>query len=396
MLQLAVSAYTAVSAIGRGCSDTLAALQTRRSGLRPCDFDGVQLETWIGRVDGIGDVPMPPGLERFDCRNNRLAQMALATDGFADAARAAAALYGPERVAVVLGTSTSGILSCEHAYRRRDPATGTLPTDFDYEHTHDLFSLARFVRSALGLHGPASVVSTACSSAAKTIGEAAELLAAGVCDAAIVGGVDSLCGMTLYGFGALELLAKGPSKPFAADRDGISIGEAAAFLLLERPEPARPDQLCVLGFGASTDAHHMSTPHPQGLGAVQAMEEALASAGLTAAAIDYVNFHGTGTRANDAAEDQAVFRVLGRSPACSSTKGWTGHTLGTSGALEAVIAALCIEHDLVPGCLHVREPDAAFRCDIATVNRHQPVRRVLSNSFGFGGSNCSLILGPAL
>ena len=156
---------------------------------------------------------MPPGLERFDCRNNRLAQMALATDGFADAVRAAASRYGPERVAVVLGTSTSGILSCEHAYRRRDPATGTLPADFDYEHTHDLFSLARFVRGALGLQGPASVVSTACSSAAKTFGEAAELLAAGICDAAVVGGVDSLCGMTLYGFGALELLARGrPSR----------------------------------------------------------------------------------------------------------------------------------------------------------------------------------------
>ena len=218
MLPLAVSAYTAVSAIGRGRSDTLAALQARRSGLRPCDFEGVQLDTWIGRVQGIGDVLMPPGLERFDCRNNRLAQMALATDGFADAVRAAAEQYGPERIAVVLGTSTSGILSCEHAYRRRDPAAGTLPVDFDYEHTHDLFSLARFVRGALGLQGPASVVSTACSSAAKTFGEAAELLAAGVCDAAVVGGVDSLCGMTLYGFGALELLARGPSRPFAADR----------------------------------------------------------------------------------------------------------------------------------------------------------------------------------
>src|SRR4051794_28765839 len=167
MLPLALSAYTAVSAIGCGASATLAALQTRRSGLLPCDFEDVRLETWIGRVGGIGDVRMPPGLERFDCRNNRLAQMALATDGFTGAVRTAAERYGPGRVAVVMGTSTSGILSCEHAYCRRDPATGALPPEFDFEHTHDLFSLARFVRSALGLQGPASVLSTACSSSAK-------------------------------------------------------------------------------------------------------------------------------------------------------------------------------------------------------------------------------------
>ena len=218
MLPLTLSACTAVSAIGRGLAATVEALRTRRSGLRPCDFEDVRLETWIGRVEGIEDVRLARGLEPFDCRNNRLAHLALATDGFAAAVRAAARRYGPERVAVVLGTSTSGILTCEHAYRRRDPATGRLPADFDYEHTHDLMSLGRFVRDALQLRGPVSVLSTACSSGAKTFGDAAELIAAGVCDAAIVGGVDSLCSMTLYGFGALELLARGPSRPFAADR----------------------------------------------------------------------------------------------------------------------------------------------------------------------------------
>lgn len=395
MLPLAMSAYTAVNAVGRGADATLAALRERRSGLRPCDFEDVRLDTWIGRVDGLEAVAMPPGLERFDCRNNRLAQLALATDGFAAAIGDAARRYGPERIAVVLGTSTSGILSSEHAYRQRDPATGRLPPDFDYEHTHDLFSLARFVRAAMGLRGPASVLSTACSSAAKSFGEAAELIAAGICDAAVVGGADSLCGMTLYGFTALELLARGPSRPFAADRDGISIGEAAAFALLERPEAAPPGSVCLLGFGASADAHHMSSPHPEGVGAASAMAEALASAGLTPSDIDYVNFHGTGTRANDATEDQAVFRVLGGGPACSSTKGWTGHALGTSGALEAIIAALCIRHGLVPGCLNVDTVDPTFRSDIAIGNRRQPVGRVLSNSFGFGGSNCSLVLGVA-
>jgi 3-oxoacyl-[acyl-carrier-protein] synthase-1 len=397
MLPLTLSALTAVSAMGRGLSQMLVALESRQSGLRACDFEDVEIETWIGRVAGVEAVRLPLGLERFDCRNNRLAQMALETDGFAAAVRDAARRRLPERIAVVLGTSTSGILTSEHAYRRRDPASGELLSNFDYEHTHDMFSLARFVRAALGLRGPASVISTACSSAAKTFGEAAELISSGVCDAAVVGGADSLCGMTLYGFAALDLLAKGPCRPFATERDGISIGEAAALVLLERPDaPGPPGRVSLLGFGASADAHHMTSPHPEGLGAVLAMREALASAGLTASDIDYVNFHGTGTRANDLVEDQAVFQVVGRGPACSSTKGWSGHTLGTSGALEAVIGALCLEHGLVPGCLNVTELDPGFRCDIAAENRaRRPLRRVLSNSFGFGGSNCSLILGVA-
>ena len=392
MLPLSLSACTCVSAIGVGRAATLEALRSRRSGLRPYADSG--LSTWVGCVEGLDEVRLPPELERFDCRNNRLASVGLAADGFAAAARAAARRWGPDRVAVVLGTSTSGIASAEDAYRRRDPASGRLPADFDYRHTQDLLSLPGFVRAALGLRGPASVLSTACTSAAKAFGEAAELMAAGLCDAAVVGGVDSLCDMTLHGFAALELVGRGPCRPFDTDRDGISIGEAAAFVLLERPEAGATGRVGLLGFGASGDAHHMSTPHPEGRGAIAAMRAALASAGLAAQAVDYVNFHGTGTRANDAAEDRAVLEVVGDGPPCSSTKGWSGHTLGTAGALEAVIAALCIEHGLVPGCLNTRALDPACRCRIALDNRQGPVRHVLSNSFGFGGSNCSLVLGP--
>lgn len=392
MLPLALSACTAVSALGVGKAATFEALASCRSGLRPYSDGG--LSTWVGRIDGLDEAPLPRGLQRFDCRNNRLAVLGLVADGFADAARAAARHWGPERVAVVLGTSTSGIAAAEAAYRRRDPATGGLPVDFDYRHSQDLMSLASCVREALGLRGPAAVLSTACTSAAKAFGEAAELMAAGFCDAAVVGGVDSLCDMTLRGFAALELVGRGPCRPFDAGRDGISIGEAAAFVLLERPEVGSAGRVGLLGFGASADAHHMSTPHPEGRGAITAMRAALASASLPAGAIDYVNFHGTGTRANDAAEDRAVAEVLGRGPWCSSTKGWTGHTLGTAGALEAVIAALCIEQGLVPGCLNTTDPDPACRTRIALANRRLPVRHVLSNSFGFGGSNCSLVLGP--
>ena len=256
----------------------------------------------------------------------------------------------------MLGTSTSGILSCEDAYRRRDPATGALPPDFDYEHTHDLFSLARFVRAALGLQGPASVLSTACSSAAKAFGEAAELMAAGFCDAAVVGGADSLCGMTLYGFAALELLAQRPvagrSPP---DRDGISIGEAAAFALLERPDAGRRPGRASLRASAPAPMPIICRRRtPRAAAPSARCAEALASAGLAPADIDYVNFHGTGTRANDAAEDAAVSRGPGpAAPSAARPRAGSGHTLGTSGALEAVIAALCIEHGLVPGCLNI-------------------------------------------
>lgn len=388
MRPLDLTAATAVSAAGHGRAALLDALLTRRSGLAPNDFPDIDLPCHIGRVADIEDVRLPPPLARFDCRNNRLASLALDTDGFAAAVAGAVRRHGAERVGVVLGTSTSGILATEEAYRRRDTA-GRLPAGFDFLHTHDLFSVARFVRSALGLKGPASVISTACSSGAKTFGDAVLLIEAGICDAVVVGGVDSLCGTTLYGFAALELLAAGRCRPFAADRDGISIGEAAALVLLEADGDA-PVRL--QGVASSTDAHHMTSPHPEGQGAARAMRAALEVAGTEPGEIDYVNFHGTGTRSNDAVEDRAVAGVVGDAPWCSSTKGWTGHTLATSGALEAVIAALCIEHGLIPGCLGVDRPDPSFATRIAVENRRQPVRRVLSNSFGFGGSNSSLVL----
>jgi 3-oxoacyl-[acyl-carrier-protein] synthase-1 len=199
--------------------------------------------------------------------------------------------------------------------------------------------------------------------------------------------------MTVEGFGSLSLLAAGPTRPCDAARDGITVGEAAGFALLLRPQDAPAGALQLLGAGASSDGHHMSSPHPEGLGAVSAMRAALEAAGLQALDIDYINLHGTGTRANDAMEDRAVAHLFGDAVPCSSTKGWTGHTLGASGALEAVVAAICLEDGLVPGCLGVAQLDPEFRTDVAVGNRAVALRRVLSNSFGFGGSNCSLIIG---
>ncbi|MCR0985797.1 beta-ketoacyl-ACP synthase [Roseomonas populi] len=392
VLPLAMPALTATSAMGVGVEATRAALHGRRGGLSPCDLPGMPPGIWVGRVPGLEEVALPAELARFDCRNNRLAELALRQDGFAEAAEAAAARFGAHRVAVVLGTSTAGIAETEAAYARRD-ANGALPDDFDFAHTHDLHALPRYVRARLGLRGPAVSISTACTSGARSFLEAGALIAAGVCDAAVVGGVDTLCRMTLHGFNALELLSKAACRPCAADRDGISIGEAAGFALLMRPEDAPSGSPLLLGTGASADGHHMSSPHPEGLGAVAAMRAALDAAG--GGAVDYINLHGTGTRANDAMEGVAVRTLFGDSVPCSSTKGWTGHTLGASGALEAVIAAICVADGLVPGCLGVEAPDPAFGVDVATGNRALPVRRVLSNSFGFGGSNCALVIGRA-
>lgn len=377
---------TIVSAMGRGAADTLAALRDRRGGLEPCDFEGITTG-FVGRVAGVEAHALPLALARFDCRNNRLADLALRTDGFTAAVAAARERYGAARIAVVAGSSTSGILSTEQAYRAREPHTGALPASFDYDHTHEMFSLARFVRTALGLRGPAMTISTACASSAQTFIDAHHLIEAGLCDAAVVGGADSLCGMTLRGFGSLELISPVPCAPCDAARAGISIGEAAGFGLLEKDGAG----VALVGCGASSDGYHMSAPHPEAAGAVAAMRTALADAGLSAADIDYVNLHGTGTRANDAAEDRAILALFGGTTRCSSTKGWTGHPLGASGIVQAAIADLCLRHDFVPGGLNVTALDPTFGANVVLDNIEAPVRRVMTNAFGFGGINCSLV-----
>ena len=396
MNPLVLSHFTAVNALGRGHAAIHEALVAGRSGLRPCTFEQVALETWTGEVDGLDELPVTERLAEFDCRNNRLAQLALEQDGFAAAVAAARAKYGPQRIAIILGTSTSGILETEHAYQRRDPHTGALPGGFRFATTHNLYSATDFVRRYFDLQGPAAMISTACSSSAKVFAAAARLIALGLCDAAVVGGVDSLCRNTLYGFAALDLVGHEPCRPCDAQRGGISIGEAAGFALLERPEQATAHSgIALLGYGESSDAYHMSTPHPEGEGAALAMRRALVSAGLEPTAIDYINMHGTASLVNDAMEDKAISAVFGMNTPASSTKGWTGHALGAAGITEAVIAALCIRHGFMPGCLNARTLDPSFTSRILLENKTGPVARVLSNSFGFGGSNASLIFGAA-
>jgi 3-oxoacyl-[acyl-carrier-protein] synthase I len=393
MKRVAVSDYTLVSALGAGRAVTLAALREGRSGLVQRQFETAALNTWIGEVEGVDAIRLPAALAAFECRNNRLAQMGLEADGFASRVAKARARYGAQRVGVFLGTSTSGILQTELAYRRRDPATGALPPDFHYAQTHNTFSVADYVRQALALQGPAFVVSTACSSGAKVFGNAARMMALGLIDAAVVGGIDSLCLTTLYGFNSLELLSPEICRPYDAHRNGLSVGEAAAFALLERD--AESPQAWLLGIGETSDGHHMSSPHPEGAGAAEAMRLALAQAGLPASDVDYINLHGTATPNNDSAEDLAISAVFGATTPCSSTKGATGHTLGAAGGVEAAVAMLALQHGLLPGGLNRVTPDPSLKCNYLDATRSAAVKVVASNSFGFGGSNACLVFGAA-
>ncbi len=394
MQPLVISRFAIVNCLGAGTGALLDALRTKRSGLARCDFETVALDTWIGRVAAVEELRIRRGLEDYDCRSNRMAQLGLEQDGFTDAVAAARERYGAARIGVFIGTSTSGILETELAYRCRDPQTRALPASFRYHATQNTYSLGDFVGRYLGLTGPSFVVSSACSSTAKVFGNAARMIAAGACDAAVVGGADTLCLTTLYGFYSLELTSSRPCRPFDADRDGISLGEGAGFALLEKPTgPAASDAVMLLGVGESSDAYHMSTPHPEGAGAKLAMQRALQAARLGPADIDYINLHGTATRTNDAAEDKAVVELFGSATPCSSTKGATGHLLGAAGITEAVISMLAARHGLLPGSAHTRSVDPALKSDYLLDNRESRVRHVLTNSFGFGGSNCSLVIG---
>ena len=391
MQALRLSAYTLTTALGSGLAPHLAALRAQRGGIVKKRWETVEFDVCIGEVAGLDEVRLPAALADYDCRNNRLALQGLQQDGFAAQLQAAIERYGADRVGVFMGSSTSGILSSEVAYRQRDAETGSLPADLHYRTTHNAYSVADFVRKFFALSGPAMVVSTACSSSAKVFGTAQRMLAAGLIDAAIVGGVDSLCLTTIYGFSSLQLVSSEPCRPFDVARDGISIGEGAAYVLLERGDLARPGDIILSGVGESSDAYHMSSPHPQGRGAHMAMAQALQMAGLQPEDIGYINLHGTATPSNDAAEGAAVLALFGQDTPCSSTKGHTGHTLGAAGGIEAIICALALQEGLLPGGVGTGQLDPALPCHYLLQTREQSLRHVLSNSFGFGGSNCSLV-----
>ena len=391
MLPLAITAFSVVCASGYGRDALLAALRERRGPLQLNDFTAQPLSTWIGRVPGLESVgrALPSRLGAWECRNNRLAWAGLVADDFTGAVAGAVERYGPQRIALVMGTSTAAIDATEAFYRYVD-AGAEVPPQLLNPALHTPHSIGDFVQRALHVAGPAFTIATACSSSAKVFCQAERLLRLGLCDAVVVGGVDTLCNSVLYGFNSLGLLSPDICRPFAVDRKGLNIGEAAAFTLLERGD--RSD-LKLLGYGETSDAHHMSAPHPEGLGARLAVEQALARAGREPREIQYINLHGTATPKNDAVEAQVVASMFPDTTRASSTKGWTGHTLGAAGALEAVITFLALRTGLIPGTLNTTQLDAECGPQIQLDNAQGDLRLALSHSFGFGGSNCVLLFG---
>lgn len=395
MPAIAIRAYTATTALGRGNAAQREALRARRSGLRRNDFGDAPLPTWIGRVDGLEEAALPAALARWECRNNRLAWLALQQDGVQAALDGLIAGHGAERIALVIGTSTSSIGASEEAYARAEvDADGTrrMPDDLARPIVHTPHSLGDFLQHATGLRGPCITVATACSSSAKVFAQAARMIEAGVVDAALVGGVDTLCGSVLFGFNALGLVSQNPCLPFDANRDGLSLGEAGGYAVLERAGPDETGPL-LRGYGESSDSHHMSAPHPEGLGALLAMRGALARAGIDAGEVGYLNLHGTSTPANDTVEAGAVSVLFPDTLHASSTKGWTGHTLGAAGIVESVFALFALEDGLLPGILYSETPDTACGPQIRFDNAEADIRYAMNNSFGFGGNNCSLVFG---
>jgi 3-oxoacyl-[acyl-carrier-protein] synthase-1 len=380
-----------VNALGAGKAAVLdGLLAADGSGMTP--FAGLL----TGRTTVVGAVrteppPLPERLAAFDCRNNRL--LAAALDQIAPAVTRLVARIGPARIAVLIGTSTSGIAEGENAIEefQRD---GRMPPAFHYRQ-QEIGTAAEFAARYFGLAGVRYTISTACASSANAFASAQRLFASGRCDAAIVGGADSLCRLTLNGFDALESLSAELCNPFSANRKGLNIGEGACVALVTR-EPAAV-RLC--GIGESSDGHHISAPDPRGLGAEVAIRAALDQAGLAPRDVGYVNLHGTATPKNDDMESRVVARVFGEAMPCSSTKSLIGHTLGAAGAQELGLCWLLLDAErrrrLPPQLWDGARDPALPEIDLVGADRHWERDVFVSNSFAFGGGNTAVALGRA-
>lgn len=391
-MPVAVSAYTATCALGRGISAIQTSINKQQSGLRANDLLNCDIDTWIGRVADLEGTALPVHLQHLHSRNNQLAWLGLQQDGMLEAVQDLSARIGAQRIGVIMATSTSSIGRTEEAYADMGDASKWSP-EFCQPEVHNLHSPGIFVADVTGAKGPSMTISTACSSSAKVFASAARWIKYGVVDAVLVGGVDSLCLSVMYGFNSLELLSADPCRPFDQRRDGISLGEAAGFALLTRQSLSPAAGISLLGYGESSDAYHMSHPHPEAKGALLAIDQALENAQLLPSAIDYINLHGTASIANDQIETYALAQRFEKQTLASSTKGWTGHTLGTAGLMEAVITMQAMQHGIAPGTLNCLQPDAAFEFPILLENTAKTIEYAMSNSFGFGGNNATLIFG---
>jgi 3-oxoacyl-[acyl-carrier-protein] synthase-1 len=392
---LPITACSVFSACGPGTQSLYQALLDGQHRLQSPRLFDVDFPAWCGEISNDSLPELTPSLQTFSTRNARIALAAInhPADGLRSALEQAIERYGARRVGIVLGTSTSGIYETENAYASFEEQA-RVPDSFSLPNKHSWVATARFLQAELGLEGPCYVISTACSSSSKSLASAQRLIATGVCDAVLTGGVDSLCRLTMYGFKSLDIMSEQPCTPLDKDRSGISLGEGAGLLLVEKPHAMFSDCVHLLGCGESSDAHHMTAPHPEGKGAVIAMREALTQAGINANDIDYVNLHATGTVLNDSAEMLAMDQVFNSELHCSGTKGLTGHTLGAAGGIETIITWLSLKQGFRPGTCNLKQVDAAFHCN---VNRDSetdvPVAFTMNNNFGFGGNNTSVVLG---
>lgn len=380
--------YQSTSAAGINIDALRTAIDSQQSGLRQNDLDQSDIKTWIGRVPGIDEIE----LGEWQSRNNALASLGLEQGELQTNLTVLKERYGDARLGVVMGSSTSSIDRTELAYQHLED--GQLTSEFQQAKVHNPHAPSLFVAHTTGITGPAITINTACSSSAKVFATGARWLEAGVVDAVLVGGVDTLCLSVLHGFDSLQLVSEHRCKPLDQNRDGINLGEASGYAILVRAgEHDNDTGIKLIGYGESSDAHHMSHPHPDGLGAELAIKQALKMARLEPAAIDYINLHGTSSRANDLIEGQLIERLFPATTQVSSTKGWMGHTLGAAGITEALIAADALKRGVIPGSLNLDELDHELTVSVQSENLERSMQYVMSNSFGFGGNNCCLIFG---
>ncbi len=384
-LNVWINSYTLTSALGVGICALRESLSRNRFCLDNADWLDCDVPCYLGKV-AIPDAVEVPLNRR--CRNNRLVELALRQDGFEDVVQAVREEYGASRCGLVLGTSTSGIDRTELAYRSLDD-DGRFAEQFNQPAVHNPHAPTDYAAERLELAGPCLTVSAACASSAKVFATGKRWLEQDLVDAVVVAGADSLCLSVIQGFHSLQLVSAEPCRPFARNRSGISLGEAAGFVLMTRERSA--EGLRVLGVGESCDAFHMSSAPEDGIGARLAMEKALGDAGLSMHEIDYVNLHGTGTRSNDDVEGRVCDAMMDDGTLASATKGWTGHALGAAGMVEGILCLEALSTALVPGTKNTVDHDAPF--DLVLENKERSISTALTNSFGFGGNNCSVVFG---
>jgi 3-oxoacyl-[acyl-carrier-protein] synthase I len=381
---LPITAYSMCTPLGGDRASVVAALRHGKSGLQPPPFP-LPFSTLAGVV--TADLPeLPPMLASFQGRPARMAAHLI--EGLSEPLAKARERWQPHRIGLVLGTSTAGARATEIAYQEY-VATGHMPEAYDFRRQHCYGSVLEVIKGLTGISGPSWVISTTCTSSAKTLATAQRLIHAGLLDAAVVGGFDTLCAVTLTGFRSLDSLSEVACKPFSSERNGINIGEGGALLLIEREGEG---QALLEGVGESSDAYHISAPHPEGEGASTAMERALSGAGVRASDVDCINAHGTGTPLNDLAEAKAILRVFGAAVPVVSTKGFTGHVLGGAGATEAAISLLTLEEGFLPASLGLEPKDPRITINVSDKSVSGPFRRIMSNSFAFGGNNVCVLM----